>query len=173
LNKSSINPIDAFGNWYAALTQSQQIQIAVHLSYVPGIDINLDLDPFDPVGSVMAFLRQPSARPIELLSRIGLIKTIVDVCFAVPASRNDVEAFGVVSAALLRAQYAARGDEKGMELARLVCARAEKHQDEQVDMYLSWSELVDENGPLSAVSLYNWQFELNGTTSPILPDSEQ
>jgi hypothetical protein len=168
-----MDPIGAFGNWYHALSQSQQIQIAVHLCFaVPNLQREADLDQ-DPVGSVMTFLRQPIARPIELLGRIGLLKAIVEVCFCIPASRNAVEAAGIVSMAILTARYATRGDEKGVELARLAGTQAEKHQEGQAEMYLSWSELVAEEGPLSAISLYEWLLELSGRTILLLREPER
>ena len=166
MSKLGDDPLVAFEQWFNGLDGARRIDIAVRLVYaVPelGIDIDSDVET-----RVLEFLRRPYGKSIELIGRIGLLKTLIDVEMMVIVSRNDVEAFGKAAMTLRRAQSQAKGDPSGAELARLAYDSPARNRNADADMYLSWGELTEE-GAWSAVSLYDWQFRELGRTSPISP----
>lgn len=167
-------PIEAFAFWYGALPIHVQLHLALIVTTAEGIDLvvpdgtPLEENPIRPQGFI-ARLRRPYARRLEVLARIAVIKTVMEICLAMP--KSDVETWAEKRAALITFMVSegSKGDKKMEGLFRELLDRVPEEEDYWADIWISWKDLTETPGPLSDSSLRKW-LEEGYTGDLTLPD---
>ena len=165
-------PVSEFLNWFEKLNLDQKLRISIDLLFtVPGLATNFD--PLHrPATEAPKFylLEQTTSGKLpvlEVLGRIGVLKTLVDVFCSAPAN-GDVTQKRITD---LTITYAARKTNTDPTTEMIERLAKEAHGaylitllDQDEALYTSWDDLTSKAGPLSASSLYQWATGTSPTT---------
>jgi hypothetical protein len=172
------SPIDTFLTWYDGLPMDQRLRIAIDLIFTNGAFEDRFVAAGFAEDEAPRFYLGEATRPetgyMEILGRIGVLKTLVDVRVFAQHETEHVTAFVQADYLARMAKARAQGSEVNADAARIALERTTGEHEASEALYVGWSDLVTshgndqagDNAPLSPRYLYRWACVQAGLPDP-------